>query len=289
MSGVVPFLRFLLATRRYMALLGVAVIILFAVAALAAPLLFSWTVATRVNLGDALATPSLALPLGADEMGRDMVARLVWGARTSLLVAGLSVGAALIAGLLIGGLCGYYDNRISFITMRAMDAVISFPRILLAIMLITILGPGMSSLTLAIAISSVPVFARLFRGPVLSLKSRDFVLASRSLGAGDMRLLFRHVLPNIASLVIVQGSISLAEAVLIASGLSFLGLGPQPPVPEWGAMIAQSRSHLMSTPHVVLAPGIALFLLVLSLNLVGDGLRDFTDPKSSRIAPGAAP
>ncbi|MBR0655499.1 ABC transporter permease [Plastoroseomonas arctica] len=289
MSAILPFLRFLVITRRYMALLGVAVIVIFAVAALAAPLLFDWTTATRVNLGDALATPSLDLPLGADEMGRNMIARLVWGARTSLLVAGVSVGAALLAGLLIGGLCGYYDNRASFITMRAMDAIISFPRILLAIMLITILGPGMTSLTLAIAISSVPVFARLFRGPVLSLKSRDFVLASRSLGAGDMRLLFRHVLPNIASLVIVQGSISLAEAVLIASGLSFLGLGPQPPVPEWGAMIAQSRSHLMSTPHVVLAPGIALFLLVLSLNLVGDGLRDFTDPKSTRISPGAAP
>ncbi|MEO3475583.1 ABC transporter permease [Roseomonas sp. CAU 1739] len=289
MRPVLDFLRFLLATRRYMALLGLAVIVVFAGAALFAPLLFSWTTATLVNLSHALATPSLSLPLGADEMGRNMVARLVWGARVSLIVAGVSVGIALIAGLVIGGLCGYYDTRASFITMRAMDAVISFPRILVAIMLITILGPGMASLTLAISISSVPVFVRLFRGPVLSLKSRDFVLASRSLGAGDMRLLFRHVLPNISSLVIVQGSISLAEAVLIASGLSFLGLGPQPPVPEWGAMIAQSRSHLLSTPHVVLVPGIALFLLVLALNLVGDGLRDFTDPKSGRSVPGAAP
>ncbi len=276
------FIIFLLATRRYMAIVGLGVLAVFFAAALAAPLIYSWSAATLVNLSQALAPPSLTLPLGADEMGRDMIARLVWGARVSLIVAGTSVSVALVAGLLIGGLCGYYDNRITFVTMRAMDAVISFPRILVAIMLITILGPGMASLTLAIAISSVPVFARLFRGPVLSLKTRDFVLASRSLGAGDMRLLFRHVMPNISALIIVQGSISLAEAVLIASGLSFLGLGPQPPVPEWGAMIAQSRSHLMSSPHVVLVPGIALFLLVLALNLVGDGLRDFTDPKAGR-------
>lgn len=285
---MLAFLRFLLGTRRHMALLGLAVIALFLAAALLAPLLYSWPSATLVNLRHALAGPSLAFPLGADEMGRDMIARLVWGARVSLIVAGASVGVALLLGLLIGGLCGYYDNRASFITMRAMDAIISFPRILVAIMLITILGPGIASLTLAIAISSVPVFARLFRGPILSLKSRDFVLASRSLGAGDMRLLFRHIMPNISALIIVQGSISLAEAVLIASGLSFLGLGPQPPVPEWGAMIAQSRAHLLSTPHVVLVPGIALFVLVLALNLVGDGLRDFADPKSGRADPRAA-
>jgi len=276
------FLGFLIAGRRYVALAGLAVILLFLLAALLAPLLYSWPAATLVNLSDALARPSLALPLGADEMGRDMIGRLVWGARISLVVAGVSVGVALILGLLIGGLCGYYDNRLTFVTMRAMDAVISFPRILVAIMLITVLGPGVISLTLAIALSSVPVFARLFRGPVLSLRSRDYVLASRSLGAGDMRLLFRHIVPNISALIIVQGSISLAEAVLIASGLSFLGLGPQPPVPEWGAMIAQSRAHLLSTPHVVLVPGTALFLLVLSLNLVGDGLRDYADPRSAR-------
>lgn len=278
---MIAFLRFLLLTGRWFALLGVAVIALFLLAAVCAPLFFSWEEATRVNLGDALAAPSAALPLGADEMGRSMVARLVWGARVSLLVAGLSVGVALIAGLVIGGLCGFYENRLTFVTMRAMDAIISFPRILVAIMLITILGPGIVSLTLAIAISSVPVFARLFRGPVLSLKKRDYVVAARSLGAGDGRLLFRHVMPNLTALIVVQGSISLAEAVLIASGLSFLGLGPQPPVPEWGAMIAQSRSHLMSTPHVVLAPGIALFVFVLALNLVGDGLRDFSDPRAS--------
>lgn len=278
---MIAFLRFLLLTGRWFALLGVGVIALFLLAAVCAPLFFSWEEATRVNLGDALAAPSAALPLGADEMGRSMVARLVWGARVSLLVAGLSVGVALIAGLIIGGLCGFYENRLTFVTMRAMDAIISFPRILVAIMLITILGPGIVSLTLAIAISSVPVFARLFRGPVLSLKKRDYVVAARSLGAGDGRLLFRHVMPNLTALIVVQSSISLAEAVLIASGLSFLGLGPQPPVPEWGAMIAQSRSHLMSTPHVVLAPGIALFVFVLALNLVGDGLRDFSDPRAS--------
>jgi len=274
------FIRFLARTRRWMAILGLFVIAIFLASALSAPLLYSWEAATRVSLHTALARPSLTLPLGADEMGRDMLGRLVWGARVSLVVAGLSVGAALAAGLLIGTLCGFYENRFTFFTMRAMDAIISFPRILVAIMLITILGPGMAGLTLAIAVSSVPVFARLFRGPVLSLKQRDYVVASRSLGAGDARLLFRHIVPNMTALIIVQASISLAEAVLIASGLSFLGLGPQPPVPEWGAMIAQSRAHLLSSPHVVLAPGLALFGVVLALNLVGDGLRDFSDPKA---------
>lgn len=278
------FLHFLLATRKYIAVAGLAVILGFAAAALMAPLLYSWESITLIRLDRALAVPSWALPLGADELGRDMTGRIVWGARISLLVAALAVSISLVFGLAIGALAGFYQNWASSAVMRAMDAVISFPRILVAIILIAVLGPGVFSLALAIGLSSVPVFARLFRAASLSLRRREFVLASQSLGATDARLLLRHIVPNTASLMVVQGSISLAEAILIASGLSFLGLGPQPPTPEWGAMIAQARAHMVSTPHVVYVPGLALFLVVLALNVVGDGLRDFTDPRASRTS-----
>ena len=278
------FLRFLLATRKFVAVGGLLVILGFVAAALLAPALYSWESITMIHLDRALAPPSAALPLGADELGRDLVGRLIWGARVSLLVAALAVGISLVLGISIGAMCGFYQNWPSFAVMRGMDTVISFPRILVAIILIAVMGPGVTSLALAIGLSSVPIFARLFRAATLSLRRREFVLASQSLGARDARLLLRHVIPNTVSLALVQGSISLAEAILIASGLSFLGLGPQPPTPEWGAMIAQARAHMVSTPHVVLVPGTALFVVVLALNVVGDGLRDFTDPRAARTS-----
>ena len=273
------FLSYLWRTRNVAAAIAGLIVAVFVVTALAAPLVVTWESATKVNLQDALATPSPSFPLGADELGRDMLARIVWGARISLTVAVVSVGLALVAGVCIGAACGYYEGRVSDLVMRTMDFMIAFPRILLAIMLITVLGTGVVSLTAAIGISSIPVYARLFRAPVLSLKQREFVLAARSLGARDGAILFGHILPNTVSLMIIQGTISLADAILIASGLSFLGLGPQPPTPEWGAMIANARAHITSTPHVVFVPGIALFLVILGLNVLGDALRDFADPR----------
>jgi len=281
---MLDFIRFLLATRKLVALGGLFILLAFVLAAVAAPAIYDWQSVTMIRLATALRPPSPGFPLGADEMGRDMLGRIIWGARTSLLVAGVSVAAGLLAGLVIGMPAGFYAGRISGIAMRIMDALISFPRILVAIMLIAILGPGLVSLMLAIAISSVPVFARLFRAATLSLKQRDFVLAARALGATDLRLLLRHILPNMGSLIIVQASISLAEAILIASGLSFLGLGPQPPIPEWGAMIASARAHIVSTPHVVYGPGVALLLVVLALNVLGDGLRDYLDPRGRQVS-----
>lgn len=273
------FFGYVLKTRNWPAIVGLVVVALFILAAVAAPLFADWTAITRVNLQTALQTPSLAFPFGTDELGRDLVGRVIWGARISLIVAVVSVGVSLVLGVVIGALCGYYQGRVADLVMRGIDFMIAFPRILLAIMLITVMGPGVVSLTLAIGISTVPIYARLFRAPVLSLKQREFVLAAKSLGANDATILFSHILPNTVSLMIVQGTISLAEAILIASGLSFLGLGPQPPIPEWGAMIASSRAHLTSYPHVVLAPGFALFFVILSFNLVGDALRDYADPR----------
>jgi peptide/nickel transport system permease protein len=265
---------------RYVALLALGLLALFAFAALAAPWLYSWETATRVQLGSALLPPSPSHWLGTDELGRDLVARVVWGARITLVVAVCSVAIALVAGVAAGALCGFYTGRASELGMGLVDFMLAFPRTLFAIMLVAVAGNSIASLVFAIGISTIPVYARLFYGPVMAMKQREFVTASRALGASDLRLLFAHILPNLLSLVIVQSTLSLAEAILIGSGLSFLGLGPPPPTPEWGVMIAGSRAHIAAHPHVILAPGCALFLVILSFNLVGDALRDYVDPRS---------
>jgi ABC-type dipeptide/oligopeptide/nickel transport system permease subunit len=276
------FLGYLVRRKNYVTLLATLVMVVFVMAAIFAPLLYDWETATRVTLGTALLPPSLAHPLGTDELGRDLLARIVWGARITLVVALVSVMIAMVLGVLIGSLCGYYENWFTDAVMRFMDFMIAFPRTLLAIIVVTVLGSGVLSLTLAIGISTIPANVRLFRGPVLALKRRQFTVAAKALGAKDLSVLFSHILPNTMSLVIIQGTLSLAEAILIGSGLSFLGLGPQPPTPEWGAMIAASRAHITSHPHVIFAPGITLFAVILAFNLVGDALRDYVDPRSRK-------
>ncbi len=278
----IGFLWYLLRRKNYITLVAAFVTITFVLAAVCAPLLYDWDTATRVSLSSALLSPSTIHPLGTDELGRDLLARIVWGARITLVVALVSVTIAMVLGILIGSLCGYYENWFTGGVMRFMDFMIAFPRTLLAIIVVTVLGSGVLSLTLAIGISTIPANVRLFRGPVLALKRRQFTVAAKALGARDLSVLFSHILPNMMSLVIIQGTLSLAEAILIGSGLSFLGLGPQPPTPEWGAMIAASRSHITSHPHVIFAPGITLFAVILAFNLVGDALRDYVDPRSRK-------
>jgi peptide/nickel transport system permease protein len=273
------FFAYLKRSRDFGALVGLFIVSIFILTALSAPILVSWESVTQVSLQNALQPPSRDYILGTDEMGRDLLTRIIWGARISMVVAILSVSLSLVAGVLIGAIAGYYEGRFSFFVMRIMDSLIAFPRILIALVLIAIMGTGIASLSIAVGLSTIPIFARLIRGPVLSLKQREFVAASRAVGARNLSILFSHILPNTISIIIVQGSISLAEAILIASGLSFLGLGPQPPIPEWGAMIATSRSYIRSCPHVVFAPGIALFLVVLGFNTLGEGLRDYLDPR----------
>ncbi|MFZ4965395.1 ABC transporter permease [Pseudomonas sp. Mn2068] len=274
------FISFLVIHKRWFALGAFIVILAMVAAAVCAPLLFDWDSVTRINLSRSLISPGTDSFLGTDQLGRDLLGRVLWGARITLTVAVSSVAIAMIIGIAAGAFCGYYNNALASLVMRIMDSMIAFPRTLVAILVITVAGNSILSLTLAIAISSIPIYVRFFAGPVMALRNREFVLASKSIGVGDLRLLRVHILPNIGSLVIIQATVSLAEAILIGSGLSFLGLGPPPPTPEWGSMIAESRPLLTTHPYVLFAPGLALVLTILSFNIVGDALRDYIDPKS---------
>jgi peptide/nickel transport system permease protein len=226
-----------------------------------------------------MAGPSWTLPLGADTFGRDLLARLVYGARLSLQVAFASVAAALVAGAALGLLAGYAGGRADQVLMRTMDVFFSFPAVLLALAIVAALGPHPANVVLAIAVVYTPIFARVVRGPVLALKEREFVEASRALGAPAGRIVGRHILPNLASVLIVQTSIALSWAILTEASLSFLGLSAQPPTPSWGAMLNEGRQNLELAPHLAVFPGLAIMLAVLGFNLLGDGLRDALDPR----------
>jgi len=262
-----------------LALAGVVVLAIFATLAALAPVLTPYGFA-EVNFSMLRQGPSAQHWLGTDELGRDTFTRVVYGARISLTVGIGSVAIALVVGSLLGMLAGFIGGWFDEIVMRVMDAMLALPFLVLAIALAAILGPNLQNTILAIAVVSTPPFARITRGQVLSEKARDYVQASTALGASSLRTLLRHVLPNILSVIIVQASLAMAIAVLAESSLSFLGLGVQPPTPSWGSMLNTSRGYLATQPWMAFSPGVAIFLVVLALNLVGDGLRDAFDPRT---------
>ena len=229
-----------------------------------------------------LAGPSWERPFGADTFGRHLLSRIVFGARLSLEVAVASVAISLVAGTLLGLVAGYAGGWTDQGIMRVMDVFFSFPAILLALGIVAALGPSPSNVIVAIAVVYTPIFARVVRGPVLALKEREFVEAARALGAGAPRIVGRHILPNLLSIVIVQASIALSWAVLTEAALSFLGLSAQPPAPSWGVMLNEGRQSLELAPHLAIFPGLAIMLAVLGFNLLGDGLRDLLDPRQHR-------
>ncbi len=217
--------------------------------------------------------------MGLDLNARDLYSRIIYGTRTSLTVGFTSISIAVILGTLIGLISGYAGGWVDNIIMRFLDVVLAFPSLLLAITLVTILGPRLENALLAIAIVSVPVYARLIRASVLSAKEMEYVTAVRSIGAHPLRILFFHIFPNTWTPIIVQGTLGIGTAVLDAAALSFLGLGAQPPTPEWGQMLSEARNYVFTAPHLVFYPGIAIMLTVLGFNLLGDGLRDALDPQ----------
>ena len=232
----------------------------------------------RQELPHALAGPSREFPLGVDEFGRCILSRILYGARLSLLVGVIATAIGAVAGVLLGLLAGYFP-RLDTPVMRAMEVLLAFPSILLAIAIVAALGPSLVNVMIAVGLRSIPAYARLTRSMVLSLKELEFVQGAHALGAGHARVLLRHILPNSVSPLVVFSSMQVATSILLAAILSFLGLGVQPPTPEWGKMVSDGRAYLLEAPHVSLFPGVAIFLTVLGFNCLGDGLRDALDPR----------
>ncbi|WP_204261148.1 ABC transporter permease [Blastococcus saxobsidens] len=242
--------------------------------------------ANEISVTDRLQSPSWAHPFGTDDLGRDILSRVILGASVSLKVGFLAVGFALVAGTMIGLLAGYYGKWVDDVLMRFMDMLFAFPAVLLAIAVLAVRGPGSGNTALAIGIVYTPIFARVTRASVLGVREEVYVRASRSVGASDWRILTRHILPNAAPPIIVQTSISLAFAVLAEAALSFLGLGTQPPNPSWGLMLAEGRGYIELAWWLAFFPGMAIFLTVLCFNLLGDGLRDALDPRQRTLMAG---
>jgi len=266
--------------RQPLAVIGMALLVLFVGIALLAPLLAPYNPAA-IDLNHRLAAPEHAHWFGTDELGRDIFSRTLYGARLSLLVASSVVACSLLLGLILGGLAGYYGGVLdTALNVFVMNAFLALPGILLAIAFVAFLGPGLINLILALSIGGWVGYARLVRAQVLAVREREFVEAARSLGASDLRIFTRHILPNILQPIIVQSAIGMAGAVLAEATLSFLGLGVPPPAASWGAMLNDGRSHLFDAPHLVVFPAIAVMLCVLSFNFLGDALRDYLDPRT---------
>jgi peptide/nickel transport system permease protein len=264
---------------------GALLIVVFVLCALFSPLIAHQDPA-YLDLPLRLNPPSHAHWFGTDELGRDIFARVVYGARISMLVGISVVAGSLLLGIIFGAIAGYYGGRVDrFFNIIVMNAFLSFPGILLAIAFVAFLGPGLINLILALVIGGWVGYARLVRAQVLAVREREFVEAARALGASDWRIIVRHILPNIIQPVIVQAAIGMAGAVLAEATMSFLGLGIPPPTASWGSMLNDGRGHLFDAPHLVLFPAAAVMLAVLSFNFIGDALRDYLDPRS-RIAAG---
>lgn len=257
---------------------GGTIVAAFVAVAVLAPVLAPYE-PLRGRLAERLRPPSAAHWLGTDELGRDVLSRVLHGARISLQIQVAAVGLAVGVGTALGLLAGYVGRWPDQLVMRVMDILMAFPGIFLALAIIAALGTGLGNVIIATAIFLVPQFARVVRAAILSLKEKEFVEAARALGEGDVAIVLRYLLPNSLAPIIVQTSLRMATVLLTASGLSFLGLGVQPPAPEWGAMLSNARSYMITAPHVATMPGLAIMLVVLGFNLLGDGLRDSLDPR----------
>jgi peptide/nickel transport system permease protein len=264
--------------RRPAALVGALVVLLFVVMAVGAPWLAP-NDPVRTDWSKIRKAPSWAYPFGTDDLGRDGLSRVIWGARISMQAGVFSILLAMLIGVPIGLCAGYYRGALDQLVMRLTDAWLAFPFLILAIGLVTILGPSLTNATLPIGLGATPTYIRLTRGLVLSVSQEDYVRGARALGAGDLRVMARHILPNIISAILVQATVAVPTAIIAEAVLSFLGLGVQPPAPSWGTMLNAAQQFLEQAPWMAYWPGLAIFLLALSFNLAGDGLRDVLDPR----------
>lgn len=262
------------------AMLGLAVFLVIAAVALTAPLYINYDEqVVRQDIASRLLPPSEEHLLGTDSLGRDMLARLIYGARISITIGLVTAISALTIGGLIGAVAGFYGGRLDNIIMRIMDIFLSMPSILLAIAVIAALGSGIVNIMISVAISYIPIYARVIRSSVLSIRSREYIESARAIGTGDLRIICKHIIPNAIGPVIVQATLGVGEIIISAAGLSFLGLGIEPPLPEWGKMLSEGEAVIRTMPSQVVYPGLCIMITVLSLNLLGDGLRDALDPR----------
>lgn len=263
------------------ALVGAVIIVFYILIAIFAPLLAPYD-PYAIKLENKLMPPSGDHWMGTDDKGRDILSRIIYGSRLSMGVGFAAVFFGAFFGIIFGLVAGYYGKWVDSIIMRMMDVMLAFPGILLALAIISALGPSLINVTIAVGAFSVPLFARIVRGSTLEVKRLEYIDAIRSLGANDLTIIFKHILPNILSPIIVQGTLRLATAILSAAGLSFLGLGAQPPSPEWGTMLSNGRDFLFSAPYIAIFPGLTISILVLGFNIFGDGLRDAFDPRMKK-------
>lgn len=231
------------------------------------------------DLSRALTKPNSQFWFGTDNFGRDIMSRLIYGSRISLQVGFIAVSISMISGGALGAIAGYFGGRLDNFIMRAMDILLAIPSILLAISIVSALGPGLKNVMIAVGISSIPSYARIVRASVITLKDQEFVEAARAVGTSNFRIITKHIIPNSLAPIIVQGTLGVAGAILSAAGLSFIGLGIQPPAPEWGAMLSSGRQYIRDYPHISAFPGLAIMITIFALNLLGDGLRDALDPR----------
>jgi peptide/nickel transport system permease protein len=278
MSETIRRRRWRALLRHRAAVVGLAVLAACVLFVLVVPLLSPYS-PTQVAPGDRLHGPSLAHPLGTDDLGRDLLSRLAGGGRVSLLMCGLATLLAAVLGGAVGLVSGFYRGTVDFVLQRAVDVLLVLPPLVLALAIAAVAGEGVRGLVVAITLVGGPTYARVVRAATLSVMGSEYIAAARSLGASDVRLMLRHTLPNALAPILVQVSFGLGTALLLASGLGFLGLGVQPPTAEWGSMLSEGRAYVAVAPYMTTLPGLAIALTVLAFNLVGDGLRDILDPR----------
>lgn len=267
--------------RNKLAMVGLAIIIILFLIAIFADAIAPYGFAEQ-DLSNQFAKPSSEHIFGTDDLGRDIFSRVVYGSRISLKVGFISVGIALIVGTTIGAVTGYYGGRVDNTLMRFIDILQSIPDTLLAIAILAALGPGLANLMIAVGIAAIPGYARIVRSSVLSIRDMEFIEAAKAAGSSNARIIFKHIIPNCLAPIIVQATLGVAYAILNAAGLSFIGLGLEPPTPEWGAMLSGGRTFIRDYPHLTIFPGLAIVITIFALNVLGDGLRDALDPKLKR-------